>query len=352
MSRRRRSGQERLTLRAAVISSIAVLVATTLLSAGVSVWERQTVTGIQSDLRDRLRPAQAAVIDLTRAYVDQETGQRGYALTGQRTFLQPYEDGRRDADRLHAQLDRLLRADPVAGPLLGRTLEAGRRWQQEAAEPEIAARARGPVRTAEAVVLATRGKQLFDLLRARVAEVAQRVDQLTQDRLAQVAAAQARANLTTALAALVAVGMAGWTAVALPRSTTRPLARLVRELTAVAGGENERRITVAGPAEVRTIAAAAETMRTTLVSSAEALAGAQHQIGAAGERERVAHQVGDRTLHRLYALTLALTRLGASHPPLAETVRPLVDDTDEIAHELRGIIYPLPTDAERSEDQA
>ncbi|SDS93732.1 sensor domain CHASE3-containing protein [Friedmanniella luteola] len=338
------AGRRPLTLRAAVIASLAVLVAATLLSAGVSVWERHAVSRVQADLRERLRPAQTAVVDLTRAYVDQETGQRGYALTGQRSFLQPYADGRRDADRLQALLGGLLHEDVVAGPLLVAASEAGRRWQQEAAEPEIAARQRGAVDGTDTVVLATRGKVLFDALRQRLAEVAQRIDQLTQDQLGGLATAQGRANAATALAALVAVGMAGWTAWALPRATTRPLARLVRELSAVADGDTSRRITVAGPPEVRTIAAAAETMRTTLVASASALAAAQHQVGAAGERERVAREVGDRTLHRLYALTLGLSRLRAGRPGLAGAVRPLVDEADGIAQELRGIIHPLPAE--------
>ena len=349
MSRvRGRAGRE-LTLRQAVLSSMALLVAMTVLSAGVSTWERLRVIAVQGELRERLRPAQTAVADLTRAYVDQESGQRGYALTGLESFLQPYEEGRRDADQLQDRLAELLAADPAATSLLAAARTAGQAWQREVAEPELDARRQGPMTGADTEAFALRGKELFDDLRQRLSEVGGRVDQLTQDRLAQLAAVQARANVVTTLAAVAAVGVGLWTALALARRTTRPLGRLVAELTSVADGDTSRPLTVAGPSEVRTIAAAAETMRSALVDSAAALATAQHRIGTADERERMARQVGDHTLHRLYGLTLGMSRLSGSHPHLAADVRPLVEQTDTIASELRGIIHPLPVESSQSE---
>ena len=346
---RRRSAQE-WTLRGAVAVSLSILVAATLLSAGVSVWERQRVNGIQAELRTRLRPAQIAVADLTRAYVDQQTGQRGYTLTGRRSFLQPYETGRRDGERLHQRLGQLMGHDAGSAPLLAAAAVSALRWQQEAAEREITARQRGPISSAQTVAFAIEGARLFDTLRQRLSGVAQRIDQLTQARLAEVLAAQSRANLATALAALVAIGMAGWSAFAFPRMATRPIAGLLRELDQVASGDTSRHITATGPSEVRAIARAAETMRTALVSSSTALAAAQQKVGAAGERERMARQVGDNTLHRLYALTLGLSMLRVSRPQLDGSVRPLVDQADAIAQELRGIIYPLPSEGEQPGD--
>lgn len=332
-----------LTLRVAVISSLFVLLGSTLLSAGVSVWERHQVSVVQGELRDRLRPAQAAVVNLTRAYVEQETGQRGFALTGQENFLEPYVQGRRDETLLLASLTTLLKKDAHAQTLLAEVTSAGERWQQDAAEPEIAARRQGPVTGDAAVRLVTQGKVLFDVLRDQLAAIDVYVDELTQNQLGQVAAAQRRANLTTAAAAVVALAVAGGVAIALPRSTTRPLAGLVEDLTAVAGGETRRRIRGRGPVEIRTIAAAAETMRKALVDGAAALAAAQHRVGVAVERDRVARRVGEHTLSQLYGLTLGLTRLRAAQPATAESVRSLVDQADLIARELRAIIHPLPT---------
>lgn len=327
-------------LRSAVVGCLLLLVAATLLSGGVSAWERHQVDVVQGDLRDRLRPAQEGVVELTRAYVEQETGQRGFALTGRESFLDPYVRGRRDEEVLLARLADLLRSDAPSRALLDEVAQSGQRWQQDAAELEISARRVGPVSGSAGIALVSEGKVLFDVLRGRLAALDERVDQLTEDRLAQVSAAQQRANLASGAAALVALMVVGWTSVALTRSTTRPLAGLVQDLNAVAGGDTRRRIRGAGALEIRTIATAAETMRTSLVADAEALAASQRRVGVADEPERVARRVGDRTLSQLYGLTLALTRLRAVHPVAAAAVSPLVDRVDRIARELRAIPPP------------
>ena len=71
------------TIRLWLICGVGVVVAATLLSAAVSVNERFAVVAAQQDLQHRLRPAQEAAAQLTRAYVDQETGQRGFIWTGE-----------------------------------------------------------------------------------------------------------------------------------------------------------------------------------------------------------------------------------------------------------------------------
>ena len=49
------------------------------------------------ELTDRRSPAAITAGDLTTALVDQETGVRGFALTGDERFLEPYVAGRRNA---------------------------------------------------------------------------------------------------------------------------------------------------------------------------------------------------------------------------------------------------------------
>src|SRR5262245_63523466 len=44
------------------------------------------------------------VAQLGTAYADQETGERGFVITGETTFLEPYDTGRSNADDLVARL--------------------------------------------------------------------------------------------------------------------------------------------------------------------------------------------------------------------------------------------------------
>jgi len=330
----------RVTIRAWLICGAAVLVLSTLLSAAVALAERRAVVAAQAQLHERLRPAQNAASELARAYVDQETGQRGFVWTGEPVFLEPFESGREHSAELERRLGVLIGSDPEARRRLEAVQAAGVLWQQRSANPDIAARRSGTFDPSEALATATEGKALFDQLRQRLSELSQRVDQLTEQQVAAMAWAQHRANVGTALGALVAMLTAVAIVVAVHRTTTRPLARLVTELTEVSGGATERRITVAGPAELASIATAAEKMRTSLVSNAEALASAQRQLGAFDERDRMAAQMRDSTIQRLFSLSLSLSQLIGSRPELAAQAAPLVKETDVIARELRSIIYP------------
>jgi len=342
------------TIRAWLICGVGMVVVASLLSAVVAVGERWAVVSAQSALQHRLRPAQDATAKLTQAYVDQETGQRGFVWTGEAAFLEPFESGQQVSRDLAVRLARLLAADPEARRRLDAVVAAGEAWQLRSALPDIAARRSGPIEVTRGLAMATEGKALFDQLRLRLVELRQRVDQLTEEQVVAMTRAQQAANTGTALGAALAVLVAAATVVALHRMTTRPLTRLVRELSEVADGATRQRITVSGPAELRSIAAAAETMRTSLLSNAEALATAQHQIGAFGERERMAEHMRDRTIQRLFALSLSLSHLVGTRRDLAAQVAPLVGETDAIAQELRRIIYPdrVEQSAERGPEPA
>ncbi len=65
----------------------------------------------------RLNPSRLALAGLLTALVDQETGERGYIITGQESFLAPYVDGGLRVDARLDELDRLLDhdADLLAG---------------------------------------------------------------------------------------------------------------------------------------------------------------------------------------------------------------------------------------------
>ena len=330
------------TIRAWLICGVGFVVLASLFGAAITVLERFALVSAQVALRDRLRPAQEATAQLTAAYVDQETGQRGFVGTGEVLFLEPFEAGQRSAADLQARLRGYVGSDPESARLLDAVEAAGTQWQQRAALADIAARRDGPFTPETAVMRAKVGKALFDPLRQELNRLGQRINQQTQEQVVVVTKAQRGANIGTALGTLVAVLAALVTVVAVSRLTSRPLSRLVDELTEVAAGTTEQPITVQGPAELRSISAAAETMRTRLVRDAVDLAAAQHQLGAFGERERMAEDLHNRTVQRLFALGMTLSHLMSARPELAREIGPLVGETDAIAQELRSIIHPTP----------
>ncbi|HEY0933104.1 MAG TPA: CHASE3 domain-containing protein, partial [Trebonia sp.] len=113
-------------------------------------------------------PAALTAQQLYNALVNQETGVRGYALSGTPAFLSPYTQGAADEKTAVTQLRLLLpQLPPASTPELNQALDQAHDWRIRYAQPtikQVQAR-RGPVVSPD--ILA--GKAEFDALRAKLA---------------------------------------------------------------------------------------------------------------------------------------------------------------------------------------
>ncbi|MFL0797387.1 MAG: methyl-accepting chemotaxis protein [Cellvibrionaceae bacterium] len=110
------------------------------------------------------------------AMVDMETGQRGFMITGDDEFLDPYFSGKERFDIL-IKKGKKLTSDNAAQVKRWQTVaDLKERWLNEAAEPEISAR-REVTQGAEAIATfkqissRTVGKDIFDSIRAALADI-------------------------------------------------------------------------------------------------------------------------------------------------------------------------------------
>ena len=264
----------RLRLTALLIALGVVLVASGLVvSAGVRRVDenRRLVTGV-------LQPASVQSRALLVSLVDQETGQRGYVLTGDDAFLEPYRQGNRDFVERLGQLREELAGEPVMGAALDDVAAAAEVWREVAARPEIEARREGDVRAAAELVSSGRGKAAFDQVRAEVDELQAMID-------AQVLAAQRadendlalfRAAVATSGGLIVLIAVVS--ALLLRRWALLPMLRLRARMRAVADGNLEDEVLVDGPPEVAAIGRDAESMRRRIVSELESARGATEAL--------------------------------------------------------------------------
>jgi diguanylate cyclase (GGDEF)-like protein len=123
-----------------IYARLRVLLALSVLVIGASVWliadqQRNAVIATQGQLR--------ASSNLLTSMLDQETGLRGYALTGELDFLKPYVDGRRHFETALSQAK--TGQERVPGDRLQTLTETAREWQAvaEIAVDQVARR--GPV---------------------------------------------------------------------------------------------------------------------------------------------------------------------------------------------------------------
>ncbi|MFE3945615.1 ATP-binding protein [Streptomyces sp. NPDC059118] len=217
-----------------------------------------------TELVDRIQPARSSSFQLQNALLDQETGVRGFALTGDTTFLRPYEQGMRDERLRLARMRALVGNEQPFADDLDRIAQAAREWRGRHAEPLIAeVRRDGPASETSSPI--RRSKDEFDTLRRLYTAQQAHLD---------VARDRARADLGTArttrdqvfialvagfLLAVVSLGLL------LHRMVGRPLNRLTAASDSVRSGAFRNRIEVGGPSDVRAVAAAVEDMRRRIV---------------------------------------------------------------------------------------
>ncbi|MFD4949568.1 ATP-binding protein [Streptomyces sp. NPDC058239] len=261
---RRRGLASRLSVQNWVhlILAVFVLVVCAGLTVGGLVLSR--ISDRTTELVDRIQPARSSSFQLQNALLDQETGVRGYALTGDSTFLRPYEAGMRDEKLRLAKVRALVGDEQPFARDLDRIAAAAREWRSRHAEPLVAAvRRDGPASESSAPIRRSRGE--FDTLRQLYT---------TQQAHLDVARDRARADLSTArttrdqvLISLVVGFLLAVVSLSLllNRMVGRPLRRLTAASDTVSSGAFRNRIEVDGPSDVRAVAAAVEDMRRRIV---------------------------------------------------------------------------------------
>ncbi len=319
---------------------IAVLVVLLVISAGVTLTARLTVAGAQKELNDRLLPARGAATELLTAYVDQQSGLRGFLLTGAESALEPYTQGRADAQQLVAQLSRLVADDPQSVALLRNVQTEGRSWDAQAAGV-VAARRAGPLSTDRLAEVAGTAAPLFAALRSDLTALERRTVALAGTQIDRIAAAQRVANVAAVVALALAVVVALGALPLLHHLITVPLRRLIGQVQAVADGSYARPIDVEEPEELAAIARSVDRMRHAVVTHSQRTVAAQRELVLREEHDRLATDLHDSTIQRIFALGLALTSLARRNPELADSLAPLIDETDGIVREVRTVVFDL-----------
>ncbi|MEU8953638.1 CHASE3 domain-containing protein [Streptomyces sp. NPDC048518] len=246
-------------LRVGVAASLVVLA----LLGVTGAWVLARTAAISKDLVDVRSPTLTTAIRLEAAILNQETGIRGYGLTGTPAFIDPYRRGvaeqRENARRLEALLD----GDTAGEKDLKDVQEAVARWQKRIARPVAAEPSGAPSQLAKD--RATEGKESFDQVRTALDH--------QQERL-RVERARVRddlmANTTLRNWVFSAIGLVILLLTVLifeglRRGINRPLEQLGTEARTIAGGDFEHPITPTGPADLRHLSGEIDFMRRRLV---------------------------------------------------------------------------------------
>jgi signal transduction histidine kinase len=191
--------------------------------------------------------AQANLVE--KLVLDVETGERGFVITGQKRFLQPWRGARTNLAPQTRRLERLVADDPRqrarAATIAARVHEYLRDWTAPLVET-----AEHSLPRARHLVATGRGKERVDRIRKVFKVLTGSEALLTHQRERRANAAASRAIGIAIGGFALALGLLAFFTGYLSRTVLRPIRRVASAAQAVAGGDLATRVPASGPSEV------------------------------------------------------------------------------------------------------
>jgi signal transduction histidine kinase len=208
-----------------------------------------------------LDPVALQVQQLDISLLNQETGVRGYALSGgQQPFLAPYTSGYAAEKSLIASLKRSTgQLSPAIQADLTSVATQAHYWRTHYAVPAINEVSHSGKPVVSPGIIA--GKADFDALRGKISVLE---GAISADRAQAVAALNDSAALLDVVFVAIAIGLAVIVvvlALGLRAAAIRPLDKIAAEARRVADGDFDHEVSVQGPREVTGLAADVNSMR-------------------------------------------------------------------------------------------
>jgi signal transduction histidine kinase len=281
MDERWRLGRHRqLSLRARLTLLLAIVGGFLLVTLGVQLAYQARLADERDELVHRVDRSAETAGDLRTAVADQQSGMRGYLLTGDPRFLDSDERGRREADRAIARLESLLADSPALTDELDGISAALSRWRRLTAEPAV-----DPDRRASIMASAEATRAFVDEGDDRFADLRDQIDalddRLGDDRSTRIDHIESLFNTLIVVMVLQVAGLVVLGAVfalALSRQVLSPLARLGHQARLVAAGDLDRPVRGDGPPELVRIGEDVEAMRARIVAELGELTAARTEL--------------------------------------------------------------------------
>lgn len=206
-----------------------------LLTIGIGVLSQQTINRVSETEKwvDHTYNVKGTLNALLASFLNIQTGIRGYVITGQNAYLDPYNQGRAELKENLNALKQLVKDIPEQVETLKSIEALSREWEAFSGAVVSARRTEGEPR-AKALVLTGRGKQTMDAIRKSISEMVRVEQDLLKKREAAAERALAWAYRFTygGIAAAFLIGLALLSTV--QRSAIRPIQEVTNSLAASA----------------------------------------------------------------------------------------------------------------------
>jgi two-component system, sensor histidine kinase and response regulator len=247
----------------AVLAVILAVVAGMFATVLIAVHSLDSVSGTAQNASDISRRS----LELERIAVDLETGVRGYMLTHDRRFLEPYDKGRTEIPARTGQLLQL--SPPSERPLVKRIQRDLTDYVRDYTDPIV----NQSVGTDRRAILAEtlEGKRRLDTLRTELAQLAHGQQTALIVRRAHSQALRHRMLRLAGAGCVLIAAIVLLLAFGLHRFILGPIRRVARGAEELAGGDLDARVPADAPGEIGLLGAAFNDMAQALAIRAEDL---------------------------------------------------------------------------------
>ncbi|MDQ7247712.1 methyl-accepting chemotaxis protein [Dongia sedimenti] len=228
-----------------------------------------------------------ALNGIVSGMVNQETGVRGYLVSGDEGFLEPYKNGKTAFAAAFDEVKSLTSDNSEQQKRLEIIADFAKTWQNDVAEREIALMSKAEsVEEARKLEASGAGKKSMDGLRAKVAEMDKAERDLLGTRSADQLAAIHTTFLVTIIGALASAIISIVVGFVLTRGIGRPTVQMTTAMNTLAGGDTTVEIPARGRKdEVGAMAEAVQVFKDNMIET-ERLRAEQEESKKRSEAER------------------------------------------------------------------
>jgi CHASE3 domain sensor protein len=198
------------------------------------------------------------VVKLAKDMVDQETGQRGFIITGAENFLEPYHRGKTQLTKHVAALHTRLAKDADNRALLEQIKTLVVQWEKKAAEPEIKARREmnaNPITLEDVAVMIEvgTGKRILDKIRFHIEQFIQIEHELNNQRSHEAQQNIKQLYILTLSMTLGTLIIGLLLSLSISRGITHPLTKLTEMANQIAEGNLNQILVLQSHAQISSI---------------------------------------------------------------------------------------------------
>jgi methyl-accepting chemotaxis protein len=270
--------------------AIGIIALVSVLSSGVVLF---TIDQLHETTEARARSSQTirALGEFRSAMLNQETGLRGYLITGRTNSLEPYQSGRSALNGAVNRLRSLIGEEGETSRLLSEATSAARTWQTNIAEVVVRSAA-DPATRPDAIRVEAdgEGKQLFDTFRSKLMaiETVEEGNRLEQN--ARLTQAELNARLALWFGAVLTLLFCVGIGIAINRLIVRPIIEVMAFVERIGAGDLTGRIAATSRNEIGRLAVTLNAMVSGLSDLARTNRAATNDLNAAAAEIRASTQ--------------------------------------------------------------